>query len=440
MAMKLEQLSQERIKQKNLIQEMVMNKLKSQGKSPQERKSRRSARVTPTSPRPKSEFFTPLPLNPPESVERAKSMNTVSPSTEEEFFTPKSQVRPRSTTISTDSTPKRRGRKAAGIPVAFSLPDIRKEEALKTQFAVPQLRSDLRESARAKFKMMSDEELGLSPEDRLKKYKLKIQKHSAHLSKKTSPESDTPKSSKEPSERKKSIIQAVSDFFHKKSPSPPKPLSSQSPVKSSDSKNETAPPVPPPPALYTPSQDESLSEEDSKAPGDSSWSVKKLKTSQRLARQAQNKRLRMAQEVQRQLEELEVRQKELEAQGVAVEKALRGEETGVQPNEKELLDEWMRLVRARSEARREEKLLVIRGQELELEDRHARLQSQLSSLMASTSEGEKGSEQVAKEGRILREMLEIVERKDSLSKEAERQRVLDEDKVLEQEVLKMAQL
>lgn len=36
----------------------------------------------------------------------------------------------------------------------------------------------------------------------------------------------------------------------------------------------------------------------------------------------------MAQEVQRELEELEVKQKELEAQGVAVEKALRGEETG----------------------------------------------------------------------------------------------------------------
>lgn len=39
-------------------------------------------------------------------------------------------------------------------------------------------------------------------------------------------------------------------------------------------------------------------------------------------------RLRMAQEVQRQLEELEIKQKELEAQGVAVEKALRGEDTG----------------------------------------------------------------------------------------------------------------
>lgn len=36
----------------------------------------------------------------------------------------------------------------------------------------------------------------------------------------------------------------------------------------------------------------------------------------------------MAQEIQRQLEELEVKQKELEQQGVSVEKALRGEGNG----------------------------------------------------------------------------------------------------------------
>jgi CHASE3 domain sensor protein len=39
-------------------------------------------------------------------------------------------------------------------------------------------------------------------------------------------------------------------------------------------------------------------------------------------------RLRMAQEVQRQLEELEVKQRELEERGVSVEKALRGEGMG----------------------------------------------------------------------------------------------------------------
>lgn len=36
----------------------------------------------------------------------------------------------------------------------------------------------------------------------------------------------------------------------------------------------------------------------------------------------------MAQEIQRQLEELEVKQRELEQRGVTLEKALRGEGTG----------------------------------------------------------------------------------------------------------------
>lgn len=39
-------------------------------------------------------------------------------------------------------------------------------------------------------------------------------------------------------------------------------------------------------------------------------------------------RLRMAQEIQRQLEELEVKQRELEERGVTIEIALRGEGAG----------------------------------------------------------------------------------------------------------------
>ena len=45
-------------------------------------------------------------------------------------------------------------------------------------------------------------------------------------------------------------------------------------------------------------------------------------------KQREQKRLRMAQEIQRQLEEVDVKQKELEERGVTVEKALRGEGPG----------------------------------------------------------------------------------------------------------------
>lgn len=76
--------------------------------------------------------------------------------------------------------------------------------------------------------------------------------------------------------------------------------------------------------------------------------------------------------------------RELEERGVLVEKALRGEtkdESG-QCEETELLREWFDLMRDRTELRRYEKELLIRGQELELEDRHARLQQELRDRLA----------------------------------------------------------
>lgn len=86
----------------------------------------------------------------------------------------------------------------------------------------------------------------------------------------------------------------------------------------------------------------------------------------------------MAQEIQRKLEETEVKTKELEMMGVVVEKALRGEDGGESSkDESELLQEWFDLMRDRTELRRYEKELLVRAQELELEDRYARLQNEL---------------------------------------------------------------
>lgn len=85
----------------------------------------------------------------------------------------------------------------------------------------------------------------------------------------------------------------------------------------------------------------------------------------------------MAQEIQRRLEEVEEKQKELEVRGVCLEKALRGETPEEGKEEPELLKEWFELVRERNELRRYEKELLVRAQEMELEDRHARLQQEL---------------------------------------------------------------
>nr|CAD7399985.1 unnamed protein product [Timema poppensis] len=193
------------------------------------------------------------------------------------------------------------------------------------------------------------------------------------------------------------------------------------------------PPIPPPPANYQGSNgpthrmsEESLSdaEEDSKATTfststhEGAVSTTKRKQSRinlRIARQAQLKRLRMAQEIQRQLEEVEVKQRELELRGVSVEKALRGEgaDLGEHMDESELLREWFDLMQERSDVHRYERELMVRAQEMELEDRHARLQQELRDRM-SVDDSNKSRDDVAKEGQILKEMLEIVERRDAL--------------------------
>ncbi|BES99796.1 Hypothetical protein NTJ_12613 [Nesidiocoris tenuis] len=436
---KLEQLSQERAKQKDLIHEMVMNKLIAQGKSPTERIDRKKRLSRNFSPVPHA--VPPSVVEPKPIIDQEKAPMKFVENNENVDVSNRMTPRTRSYTVGSVSSSARRRKEAV------SLPNIHAAAGTETPLGAGtplDLRSGLREQARAKFKMMSNEQLGLSPEDKLKRYKLKIQKQL---------KDETPKSSrndsrydilkKSPEDRKKSIIQAVSDFFHKKSPSSPKTPSSHY-----DSKNLTltfinkkdkqndAPPVPPPPQAYTPSQEGSLSEEETHS-GDNTSLLKKQRVTQRIARQAQSKRLRMAQEVQRQLEELEVKQKELEVMGVAVEKAIRGEVSGENRNESELLAEWLRLTRERSEARSKEKTLVIRGQEIELEHRHARLQAQLSDIMSSAPDGRKSSEEVALEGRILREMLEIVERKNSLAAQlqAETQRFQEEDRDLEAQMI-----
>lgn len=77
------------------------------------------------------------------------------------------------------------------------------------------------------------------------------------------------------------------------------------------------PPVPPLPLNYQRSDDEGHSND---------RELKKMKAMSKASRQGELKRLRIAQEIQREQEEIEVKIKELEARGVQIEKTLRGEE------------------------------------------------------------------------------------------------------------------
>ncbi|XP_073785959.1 protein-methionine sulfoxide oxidase mical3a isoform X23 [Danio rerio] len=178
------------------------------------------------------------------------------------------------------------------------------------------------------------------------------------------------------------------------------------------------------------------------------------KAARRQAKQEELKRLHRAQMIQRQLEQVEEKQRQLEERGVAVEKALRGE--AVEPyvgtprrralylcpccapegmgkkDDPKLMQEWFKLVQEKNALVRYESELMIFARELELEDRQSRLQQELRERMA-IDDHLKTEEELAEEKQILNEMLEVVEQRDSLVALLEEQRLREkeEDKDLE---------
>ncbi|XP_057559509.1 F-actin-monooxygenase MICAL3 isoform X4 [Hippopotamus amphibius kiboko] len=199
------------------------------------------------------------------------------------------------------------------------------------------------------------------------------------------------------------------------------------------------------------------------------------KAARRQAKQEELKRLHRAQIIQRQLEQVEEKQRQLEERGVAVEKALRGEadywgesyytdlidlHLGVEPSggtprrrplsfcpccvqegmgkkdDPKLMQEWFKLVQEKNAMVRYESELMIFARELELEDRQSRLQQELRERMA-VEDHLKTEEELSEEKRILNEMLEVVEQRDALVALLEEQRLREkeEDKDLEAAML-----
>ncbi|KAI1883350.1 hypothetical protein AGOR_G00230520 [Albula goreensis] len=160
------------------------------------------------------------------------------------------------------------------------------------------------------------------------------------------------------------------------------------------------------------------------------------KAARRQAKQEELKRLHRAQIIQRQLEQVEEKQRQLEERGVAVEKALRGEAGMGRKDDPSLMQEWFRLVQEKNALVRYESELMIFAQELELEDRQSRLQQDLRERMA-VDDHLKSEAELAEEKQILGEMLEVVEQRDSLVALLEEQRLREreEDRDLESVML-----
>uniref|UniRef100_A0A8C1JN35 F-actin monooxygenase n=1 Tax=Cyprinus carpio TaxID=7962 RepID=A0A8C1JN35_CYPCA len=221
--------------------------------------------------------------------------------------------------------------------------------------------------------------------------------------------------------------------------------------------------------------DDVLERSSQKSKGDKTYTEEELnakltrrvqKAARRQAKQEELKRLHRAQIIQRQLEQVEEKQRQLEERGVAVEKALRGEAglykgSSVSPKQRKrrsdywgesnyseildlhlggmgkkddpkLMQEWFKLVQEKNALVRYESELMIFARELELEDRQSRLQQELRERMA-VDDHLKTEEELAEEKQILNEMLEVVEQRDSLVALLEEQRLREkeEDKDLE---------
>lgn len=149
---------------------------------------------------------------------------------------------------------------------------------------------------------------------------------------------------------------------------------------------------------------------------------RRRKLEKQMDKQEELKRLHKAQAIQRQLEEVEERQRTSEIQGVRLEKVLRGETDSGTQDEAQLLQEWFKLVLEKNKLMRYESELLIMAQELELEDHQSRLEQKLRQKMLK-DEGQKDENDLKEEQEIFEEMMQVIEQRNKLVDSLEEQRV-----------------
>ncbi|KAM7003564.1 F-actin-monooxygenase mical2b isoform 2-T2 [Tautogolabrus adspersus] len=157
------------------------------------------------------------------------------------------------------------------------------------------------------------------------------------------------------------------------------------------------------------------------------------------AKREQLKRLHRAQTIQRQLEEVAEKQRDLEERGVAIEKTIRGEtesSSSDDNDETQLYQTWFKLVLEKNRLARYESEVMIFAQELELEDTQSRLQQELRHRMA-VEDTKKSASELQEEQEMLSEIMRTVEKRDMLVSILEEQRLKEraEDRDLESLIL-----
>ncbi|KFV71664.1 Protein-methionine sulfoxide oxidase MICAL3, partial [Dryobates pubescens] len=146
------------------------------------------------------------------------------------------------------------------------------------------------------------------------------------------------------------------------------------------------------------------------------------RTLTRRARDAQTKRFRQAQAIQRRLEEIEVTFRELEQQGIKLEKLLRDEGGTPEEQKTQWMNQLLYLVQKKNNLLSEESDLMIVVQELKLEEEQWQLDQKLR-YYESKEESLKTPEDRIAAQEILAQLLEVVRKRDALILRQEEKRL-----------------
>ncbi|NXK65064.1 MICA1 monooxygenase, partial [Sylvietta virens] len=146
------------------------------------------------------------------------------------------------------------------------------------------------------------------------------------------------------------------------------------------------------------------------------------RTLARRARESQMKRFCRAQAIQRRLEEIEVTFRELEQQGIKLEKLLRDENESPADQQTQWTNQLLYLVQKKNNLMTEESDLMIAVQELKLEEQQCQLDEKLRSYMnkedtLKTPEDEKAEQE------ILKQLVEVVNKRNVLIQLQEEKRL-----------------
>ncbi|XP_053819964.1 F-actin-monooxygenase MICAL1 isoform X2 [Vidua chalybeata] len=146
------------------------------------------------------------------------------------------------------------------------------------------------------------------------------------------------------------------------------------------------------------------------------------RTLARRARESQMKRFCRAQAIQRRLEEIEVTFRELEQQGIKLEKLLRDENESPADQQTQWTNQLLYLVQKKNNLMTEESDLMIAVQELKLEEQQCQLDEKLRSYM-NKEDALKTPEDEKAEQEILKQLVEVVNKRNVLIQLQEEKRL-----------------